>query len=488
LIGAAASAATVTRKVYIEFDGDLAGGNAYALGPGELDVTGSFRRNGAATISGGVADIPGDVNAASGFLFDSALLDAPLSETSWVIETILVPDVPAAEQPSNPQPFNHFLDVQGDLFFRFNGNGMPAKITQFGYWDGSTEPTITTPDLPTNRFSHVALTWNAGTNTLEGFIDGASMGATSTGSPFATPSTNVGFGFFSRTGFLNRAIDGKLASAAFSTFTGAFNPGFGPGFDFQLNPAEAPLLALNLTVNTVSGRISIANNTLAPVALNGYQVASPLGSLDVSAAGWLSLADQNLDPVLGGDEPGETWEKGGNPSRYEFVEGFLLGNTLLEPGESLSLGRAYDIDLDARDLAFDYRVAGQSGVVSAVVHYDTARPQIVGDYDDDFDVDGGDFLAWQRALGGEGALPNDITPDSVTADDLAAWKSNFGASAAGAASQLAAAAAPEPRAVAMSACWAVAWLHAPGTTSLLRRRRRPWRASSGGTCIHGVLR
>jgi hypothetical protein len=172
-----------------------------------------------ATMAGGVADIPGDVDASSGFLFNGGALGT-LTTQSWVTEAIVAPDVAVADQPSVPQAFNHFLDVQGDLFFRFNGNGVPMKITQFGYWDGAAEPTNATPDLPANRFSHVALTWNAGTNTLEAFIDGVSQGTLSTGSPFATPSTSVGYGFFSRTGFLNRAIDGKLAGVAFSTFSG----------------------------------------------------------------------------------------------------------------------------------------------------------------------------------------------------------------------------------------------------------------------------
>jgi hypothetical protein len=46
----------------------------------------------------------------------------------------------------------------------------------------------------------------------------------------------VGYGFFAR--FLNRAIDGKLDSVAFSTFTGAFNP----ATDFQLTVPSAALL------------------------------------------------------------------------------------------------------------------------------------------------------------------------------------------------------------------------------------------------------
>ena len=49
-----------------------------------------------------------------------------------------------------------------------------------------------------------------------------------------------------------------------------------------------------------------------------------------------------------------------------------------------------------------------------------ARPRrlrrILGDADGDFDVDGGDFLVWQR-----GGSPNPLSPA-----DLATWKGSFG--------------------------------------------------------------
>jgi alpha-L-fucosidase len=433
-------AASVTRQVYVRFDGTLAGGNVYTLGPGELDVTGTFRKNGAATIALGVADIPGNVNASSGFLFNAAALPA-LTTTNWVAEAVLVPDVPLASQPG---AFNHFLDVEGDTFFRFNGNGMP-KITQFGYWDGAAEPMITTPELPTNRYSHVALTWNAAARRLEAFINNVSMGTVSTGNAFAIPSTNVGFGFFARTGFMNRAIDGKLAGVAFSTFTGAFNPGFGPGFDFQLEPDDAPSLFLNLEVNTESGDVSIINNTLAPISFQGYEVTSEAGSLDVSPSGWRSLSDQNIDPVMGGDGPGETWEEGGNPSPFGVLEGFLLGGSTLAPGASLSLGRAFDEQINIDDLSFRYRLTAQSGVIEGAVIYDnTPPPPLYGDYNDNGVVDAPDYVLWRKNLDATLTLPNDSTPESVSADDYTEWRTNFGKTDAAGSATSVAAIVPEP--------------------------------------------
>jgi hypothetical protein len=56
---------------------------------------------------------------------------------------------------------------------------------------------------------------------------------------------------------------------------------------------------------------------------------------------------------------------------------------------------------------------------------------IDGDFDADQDVDGADFLVWQRQLGG-----------ALDGDDLTAWKQNFGDVLAGAS----AASVPEPSA------------------------------------------
>jgi hypothetical protein len=50
---------------------------------------------------------------------------------------------------------------------------------------------------------------------------------------------------------------------------------------------------------------------------------------------------------------------------------------------------------------------------------------LAGDYDQDSDVDGADFLLWQTSLGNAAALPNDDTL-GVAGDDLQRWKDAFG--------------------------------------------------------------
>jgi hypothetical protein len=246
-----AGAATVTRQVYINFDGTLTDA-VYNLGAGELDNSSSFRANGSATVAGGVGDIPGDVDptlsgsgnvagigttTGSGFYFSGNLLGlGSLQTQNWISEARVQLDVPVESQPAE---FNHFLDVQGDTFYRFDGS---PKVTRFGYWDGSNEQTTVTPNPSSTHVSHVALVWDGANSVLEAFLNGVSRGTIDQNN-FDVSSPRVGYGFFAR--FYNRAIDGKLDAVAFSTFTGAF----APASDFQLpipEPVSAALLMFAL--------------------------------------------------------------------------------------------------------------------------------------------------------------------------------------------------------------------------------------------------
>ena len=88
-----------------------------------------------------------------------------------------------------------------------------------------------------------------------------------------------------------------------------------------------------LVVNTVSGEVSIENKLQSVLDLKGYEITSPLASLDVTSNGWRSLQDQNVDPVFGGEGPGETWQEGANPSSQGFrprLERFIVDMCQLE--------------------------------------------------------------------------------------------------------------------------------------------------------------
>ena len=77
-----------------------------------------------------------------------------------------------------------------------------------------------------------------------------------------------------------------------------------------------------------------------------------------------------------------------------------------------------------------------------------AMAGLAGDFDNDEDVDGADFLVWQQGFGG-----------SFNASDLDDWQVNYGTSASLAATQ----AVPEPTTLALALL---------GALSLVRRANR----------------
>lgn len=223
-LGATASvtAATVTQQVLINFDGSIAG-NAYTLGAGEVDTTGTFEGRGSPTITSGEADLTGGFQ---GFYFDSTSLGS-LTGQNWIAETLVSFDAFGGGQLT-------VIDVQGDLDFRINNAGNALEAV---YWDGSTAGSQTASLPSTGTTIHMALVWDAAASSLTGYIDGSSIGTVDNGA-FATPDTNVSFGYLQRDDLWNtgRGIDGLLDEVAFSTFTGTFDP----NNDFQLQVVPEP--------------------------------------------------------------------------------------------------------------------------------------------------------------------------------------------------------------------------------------------------------
>ena len=102
--------------------------------------------------------------------------------------------------------------------------------------------------------------------------------------------------------------------------------------------------------------------------------------------------------------------------------------------------------------SFDFMVYTDRGLgdVSQVISYTFATaPSQPGDFDNDLDVDGADFLEWQREFG-----------STLDASDLATWESNYGSPPAiGAALS----AVPEPSSIAL--------VMMVGVGGLLRKKR-----------------
>lgn len=217
-------AADVTNYLWIGFDGRIAG-TTYSLATGERDLTNSFAVSGSATTAAGFASVPGSTDQSSGFYFSAASLGS-LTSSSWLAEVRFQPSAGASSQPG---VFNHLIDVQGDTYLRYNNYDYSTKRFEAGFYDGEEHrQSMASPS--TTQSSHWVLAWDAASHSLSTYRDGELV-VSQSGSEFATPSSSVGFGFFARPGFFDRAVDGILDAVAFSTFQGQLDP----AEDFQLN-------------------------------------------------------------------------------------------------------------------------------------------------------------------------------------------------------------------------------------------------------------
>ena len=187
--------------------------------------------------------------------------------------------------------------------------------------------------------------------------------------------------------------------------------------DVQVTNAANELLFLE--VNTTTGQTAIKNLTGDAFHVDYYKVTSAGGSA-LNATAWNSLQEQNLAGFPAGNGSGNGWEQFGGSSSSVIGESYLTGNSIVANSASIGLGAAFNIG-GAHDLKFQYAVISQT-VLGA-------------DFDSDGDVDGRDFLTWQRGLGtssGATKAQGDADGDmDVDADDLAAWKGEFGATSFG---------------------------------------------------------
>jgi hypothetical protein len=169
--------------------------------------------------------------------------------------------------------------------------------------------------------------------------------------------------------------------------------------------AQAPNL-LTLEVNTLVGSMAILGDPTRSNEIDFYDISSPDPNSTLNPLGWSSLEDQDYEGN-GAPGTGNGWEVLGVPSSNFLAEGFLLGSTTIGIGGSVGLGNGYNTSQDTQNLIFTYR--NEFGeIVEGLVTYADDLP---GDFDDDGDVDGADFLFWQ------------IDPNVGSLSD---WENNYG--------------------------------------------------------------
>jgi T5SS/PEP-CTERM-associated repeat protein len=197
-----------------------------------------------------------------------------------------------------------------------------------------------------------------------------------------------------------------------------------------------------------SGRLSTQAIQITKLTIPSSGVLAPGRELgDTLVFGDLeSSVGATTEIQLGGTTPGVTFDRVrvdgginllGGKLEVSLLNGFLPSSTdAFQVMSSLTGVFAGSF----ANIASGQRLATSDGLGSFLVSYGPGSPQVVlsafqigipGDFDHDGDVDGRDFLVWQR--GG--------SPNPLSSADLALWRANFGTGGAA----TAAGAVPEPR-------------------------------------------
>jgi hypothetical protein len=248
--------------------------------------------------------------------------------------------------------------------------------------DDQTETTYglggpTAPALPIGVQHHVVGVWDK--NDTDGGVNpGGTMHLYLNGAEILPGAPNVaGSRAINPSLDLNNLgdIDNWLGRAQWGdpAFDGAFNEF--TIYDHALSPAEVltnngigpvPVPLPTLIVNTVTGAAAIKNFATGAIDIDYYEISSAGGRLN--PATWNSLSDQGVDAGL--------------------------------PTDFNSSGAVDGADLDAWEAGFG-----------------TGTTKAQGNADGDGDVDGHDFLLWQRQVGGT-AGEGDSWDEAVATDNL----------------------------------------------------------------------
>ncbi len=261
---------------------------------------------------------------------------------------------------------------------------------------------------------------------LAEFKPSGSLNVTST-------STNLSLG----TGFSKTAVASQGLGVMGEDLT--FNY-YSVGGDVTLGQVEyfgtQFLNDIALIVNTNSGLATLKNDTLQSIAIDGYTLVSSTGALN--GASWTGLGATFAN-----------WTKSPASSATALTETNATAPTTLTAGQSVSLGSIGDFSTEAAQagLAMKFLIGSENSFRFATIQFvsDASQP---GDFDGDGDVDGRDFLRWQR---GQSQSP-------LSASDLAAWQANYGSGG----SLSAVTAVPEPGTLGLALV---------GVTAFLARRR-----------------
>jgi hypothetical protein len=198
---------------------------------------------------------------------------------------------------------------------------------------------------------------------------------------------------------LNGGADTHYGWAQITKYLGATGTEFilhGFGYNDTPNAASQPVdtaAELTLEVNETTGEMMLLGDPDEPIAITSYQILSTGtggNANGLTPSSWNSLADQtptgdvNTDGAVDGadflewqntgiQDPavlaaweffygsgpgiGEGWDESGGASTGALGEIYLLGDSTIPAGGSISLGEGYNEQKDTQLLTFEYRTA-----------------------------------------------------------------------------------------------------------------------------------
>ena len=179
-------------------------------------------------------------------------------------------------------------------------------------------------------------------------------------------------------------------------------------------------VALQLSVDSSTGRTQIENLTEAGFDLNYYEITSGSGAL--RSESWNSLQDQDFEGSGGNSGTGDGWEEAGGSGSHVLSESYLQGSSIFAAGETINLGVAFD-PIGEQDLIFRYGLA-DGLLLHGVVEFTTGGPVINIDFNDDGDVDTVDIDALVSEIIASANNANfDLNGDAaVDGNDLDQWR------------------------------------------------------------------
>ncbi|MBX3433680.1 MAG: PQQ-dependent sugar dehydrogenase [Pirellulales bacterium] len=161
----------------------------------------------------------------------------------------------------------------------------------------------------------------------------------------------------------------------------------------------------NTIVMTIdrSGGAVLLNESVFAVEVEAYRITSTVNALQTTT--WTSLDDQNAG--------NGSWSESALSGENMLLELQEDGSTLFSQSTPYDLGQVLLPGFVSEGFIFEFLLAGASEFMRGVVKFELGIP---GDFDMDGNVDGDDFLIWQRGQ----------TSPPLDAGDLAIWREHFG--------------------------------------------------------------